>query len=102
MRALTGRDIATGTIDLQKIASNGEQYSTEGPGDTWWKLNDVLPSPPGECYLWDTGRCTEEEIGWVRDGTAIVKDWIVIGRGESKHSLGDAGGQAQMPLTGDW
>ena len=44
MRALLGNDIATGTVDLQEVAARGEQYATEGPGDTWWMKNDVLPA----------------------------------------------------------
>lgn len=47
MRALTGKDIATGEIDLQHYAAtNKDQYSTSGPSDTWWMKNDVLPQPP--------------------------------------------------------
>ena len=80
MRAVTGRDIATGTVDLQEVAASGEQYSTDGPGDTWWKLNDVLPQPSAECYVLDLGRCSGPEIDSILDGTAIVKDWIVVGR----------------------
>ncbi len=30
MRALKGRDIATGTIDLQQVSKSGEEYSTKG------------------------------------------------------------------------
>lgn len=79
MRALLGRDIATGEVDLQAVAAAGAQYSTEGPSETWWKLNDVLASPPHECYIWDLGRCTEVEVEAVMDGSAVVKDWIVVG-----------------------
>lgn len=84
MRAITARDIATGTIDLEEVAANGEQYSTEGPPDAWWMKSEVLPSPAGECYIWDMGRCSDDEKKWIIDGTAIVKDWIVIGRREAE------------------
>lgn len=97
MRAVTGRDIPTGTIDLQQAAAEGKQYSTEGPGDTWWMRNDVLPSPPRECYIWDLGRCTDEEIGWILDGTAVVKDWIVVGR--EHHEITAALPELQMPWS---
>lgn len=82
MRALLGKDIATGTVDLQEVAAKGKQYATEGPGDTWWMKNDVLPAPLQECYYLDIGRCTDEEKEWVFDGTAVVKDFIVVGRNE--------------------
>ena len=80
MRAITGRDIATGSIDLRDFANSGEQYSTHGPDDTWWMKSDILPSPPRECYVLDIQRCNDEEKEAIRDGTAIVKDWIVVGR----------------------
>ena len=79
MRSLLGQDIATGSIDLSLAEAKGVHYSTHGPSDTWWKKNDVLPSPPHECYIWDMGRCTEDEVKAVLAGTAIVKDWIVVG-----------------------
>ena len=102
MRALKGRDIATGTIDLRKAAAAGEQYSTEGPGDTWWRLNEVLPSPPRECYVWDIDRCTSEEVESIMDGTAIVKDWIVVGREEAESKKPSTANGDQVPLFGDW
>lgn len=85
MRALTHKDIATGEIDLNEYASShDEQYSTTGPSDTWWMKNDVLPQPPHECYILDvSSRCTEEEAEWIKDGSAIVKDWILVGRHET-------------------
>lgn len=82
MRSITGKDIATGEVDLYEYAStHKEQYSTSGPSDTWHMKNDVLPQPPRQCYILDIpSRCTAEEAGWIMDGTAIVKDWILIGR----------------------
>ncbi|PIB03093.1 Carboxypeptidase S1 A [Cercospora beticola] len=82
MRAMTHRDIATGTIDLNDYAiERGNQYSTTGPSNTWWMKNDVLPQTPHQCYVLDqASRCTEEEKKCIEDGTAIVKDWILIGR----------------------
>lgn len=84
MRALTGKDISTGAIDLRDYeATHKDQYSTSGPSDTWWKKNNVEPAPPHECYILDmSGRCSEEEIGWIVNGTAIVKDFIVVGHVE--------------------
>lgn len=99
MRSLLGKDIATGGIDLQAVAAGGQQYSTEGPKDTWWMKNDVLPSPPHECYLWDMGRCSEEEMKSVFDGTAIVKDWIVVGKED--HTQSSDGGHAVVQGTSE-
>ncbi|KAK3705486.1 hypothetical protein LTR37_013303 [Vermiconidia calcicola] len=99
MRALTGRDIATDTVDLEKVASSGGQHNTSGPGDTWWMKSEVLPAPPAECYLLDINRCTEEEVSWIVDGTAIVKDWIVVGREEHEPYVAPPGIRVQEPLV---
>lgn len=88
MRAITGRDIATGTVELEHYASeHDEQYSTHGTRDAWWMKSDVLPAPPGECYIWDMGRCSDKEKEWVFDGSAVVKDWVVVGREKPKPLL---------------
>lgn len=99
MRAVTGRDIATGSVDLQDFAKSGEQYSTDGPNDTWWMKSDVLPSPPAECYVLDIQRCSEEEKEAIKDGTAIVKDWIVIGREKSSSQLFKPESDLQLPIS---
>jgi hypothetical protein len=102
MRAITNRDIATGTINLNEYAStHEEQYAMK---------SDRLPQPPHECYLLDIeGRCTDEEAAWILDGTAVVKDWILVGRnqsvvenddGEEEQTLPYLSGQ--HPLLGDW
>nr|POE78600.1 carboxypeptidase s1 like b [Quercus suber] len=81
MRALRGKDIATGTLSTGRFSTeHGVEYSTEGPSDTWWMRSDVLPAPERECYIFDTGRCSKAEKEWIMDGSAIIKDWIVIGR----------------------
>ena len=105
MRALKGRDIATGELDLETVArgKGGEQYRTEGPGDTWWMRSEVLPSPARECYVLDLSRCSAEEVEWIFDGTAVVKDWILVGREEKAKAEGEGernAGGLQMPLGG--
>ncbi|KAF2488046.1 Alpha/Beta hydrolase protein [Neohortaea acidophila] len=99
MRAITGRDIATGKVSLEEVAAHGEQYSSKGTPDAWWMKSEILPSPPSECYLFDTGRCSEEELKWIQDGTAIVKDWIVVGREPAK-DLEWAAGEFHQQVLG--
>lgn len=98
MRALFNRDIATGTVDL--LSGEGV-YATNGTRDTWWSLSDVLPQPEPECYIFSPGTCSKEQREWLRDGTAVVKDFIVIGV-EKKEEEEDAaaGLQAQVPVSG--
>ncbi|KAF1352374.1 secreted carboxypeptidase-like protein [Delphinella strobiligena] len=83
MRSLLGKDIATGKAKLT------DDYTTEGPPDTWWMKSEALPAPEGECYTLNPETCTEEQQEWLVDGTAIVKDWILVGREES--SIDDTG-----------
>lgn len=126
MRALTHRDIATGTINThhtfpttttttntttssssdddddddedEEEEEQYEYYSTTGPSDTWWKKNDVLPGMPHVCYTLDPLRqCTEEEVEWIRDGTAVVKDWILVGRRNVSDS--DSGSQVERVMS---
>lgn len=49
MRALLGKDIATGSVDLHEVAAKGGQYATNGPSDTWWMPSEILPAPQSEC-----------------------------------------------------
>lgn len=129
MRALNHRDIATGTINTHDTFpttttttntttsssssssdddddGDGEEeeqyeyYSTTGPSDTWWKKNDVLPGMPHVCYTLDPLRqCTEEEVEWIRDGTAVVKDWILVGRRNVSDS--DSGSQVERMMSNE-
>ncbi|KAF2772730.1 secreted carboxypeptidase-like protein [Teratosphaeria nubilosa] len=79
MRALRSTDIATGTADLR-----GEAYATGGRGDAWWMPSEVLREREHECYVPALDQCSEEEREWVFDGTAVVRDWIVVGREEER------------------
>ena len=109
MRALTQKDIATGEVDLQEYAKeHKDEYTTTGPRDTWWMKNDVLPQPPHECYTLDmSGRCTKDEASWIQDGSAIIKDWILVGRSNESSSnskkiaADNKIADTQMPLRQD-
>jgi len=103
MRALLSKDIATGTLDTREVAAKGEQYSTEGPTDTWWMRSEALPPPPHECFYLNIATCSEEEKEWIFDGTAIVKDWIVVGRNQSGMDTSFSGGMKsdQIPMGND-
>lgn len=103
-RAITHRDIATGAVDLHAAP----EYATDGQRPSAWSASDVLPSPPHECYVLAAGmRCTEEELSWIRDGTAIIKDYILVGRQQSSSTAprlttdGAAGAGGQYPLRAE-
>ena len=100
MRALFNRDIATGNVDLKEAGWN---YTSEGPDSAWRVLSDVLPAPEPVCYLLEPPSCTFEALEAIRKGTAIVKDWVVVGIQEEQESqvgIGDLESQLQTPLAG--
>ncbi|MCJ1390327.1 hypothetical protein MMC18_003186 [Xylographa bjoerkii] len=74
MRTMFNRDVATGQIHVE------DDYSTVGPRSTFHIKNDVLPAPKPECYilapLWT---CTDEQYAMVKNNTAVVKDYKVVG-----------------------
>ncbi|GAB7357095.1 hypothetical protein MBLNU459_g7903t3 [Dothideomycetes sp. NU459] len=95
MRAILGKDIATGQI---KVA---DDYATKGPGDTWWMKSDVLPAPESQCYVLSPETCSELEREWLRNGTAVVKNWIVVGNEDEKSTRGNGYAMVaeQVPLS---
>ncbi|KAG9584854.1 secreted carboxypeptidase-like protein, partial [Aureobasidium melanogenum] len=94
MRSLFNKDVATGTVAVT------DQYKTDGPEDAWTP-SDVLPAPKNECYTLNPESCTEEEQEWLKDGTAIIKNWILVGREKSGRRNGEQqvlGGEGMYEL----
>ncbi|KAM0283417.1 hypothetical protein ACHAQH_002541 [Verticillium albo-atrum] len=77
-RAIEGRDVATGKKDV----GNGDRYATSGPGDIRGVRTPLPPRAPVFCYIASTpiieGQCTDEQIAALADGTAVVKNFIVV------------------------
>lgn len=79
-RAIFGLDIATGTVHTETKSD----YSTKGPLSSFHIKNDVPPSPAPVCYILDFfATCTDESYYAVMDGTALIKDYIVIDKNSS-------------------
>ena len=75
MRALTNRDIATGTIST----ADNETYLTTGASSTWQIKNEIPEPPAPTCYVRALlASCTEDQIAAVVNGTALVRNWIVV------------------------
>ena len=100
-RAIFGMDIATGNISTS-AATNGSAYSSSGPLSSFGIKNEVPPSPEGICYILSLyGTCTEDQIAAVLNGTATIKDYILIdnytvgivpnGTSEGVNGTGDGG-----------
>ncbi|PYH98993.1 alpha/beta-hydrolase [Aspergillus ellipticus CBS 707.79] len=74
-RALFNRDIATGRISTVK----NPEYASEGPSSTWEVKNPVPDSPAPTCYVLDMGsRCTAAQVESVVNGSAVVRDYVVV------------------------
>ena len=86
MRAMFNRDIATGTRVLN------DDLSTEGPRSTWTIKNEVFPAPEPFCYTLAPGASCEREVyEMVKNGTAVVKDYVVVGKDEEENSTSGQG-----------
>ena len=78
MRTIQDQDIATGTISLG-TGCDGHKYTTTGPSSILDVKNVVPASLPIQCYLWQLSTtCTANQVEAVVNGTAVVKDYIVI------------------------
>jgi hypothetical protein len=73
-RALFNYDIATGNISTTKNPG----YASQGPHDVADITNEPVTLPGSQCYVLDRDQCTEEQWETVMNGTALVKNWIVV------------------------
>jgi carboxypeptidase D len=72
------RDVATGKVDTTAGKECG--YATKGVASVAHVRNQVPVYPVSECYLWDIFEtCTKGQTERLRNGTAVVKDWVVVG-----------------------
>ena len=86
-RAIQGRDVSTGKTHLR-----GEPYCTKGPLSTWHIKNEVPPPVESRCYILDPLRtCEEAQIRALRDGRAVIKDFVVVDILDERGILGEQG-----------
>lgn len=85
-RALSNRDIATGAVDLTATGGwargdeqGAEVFGTRGTPDTWWRRNELMPVPAAKCYILNLMTCSEQDVRALREGRAVVKDYVVVG-----------------------
>ncbi|KAF9890986.1 hypothetical protein FE257_005243 [Aspergillus nanangensis] len=83
-RAMFNRDIATGEVDMIK----NQDHSTEGPSSTWDIKNNVPESPEPFCYILQLqSYCNEEQIARVVNGSALIRDYILVDKEEGSIEL---------------
>ncbi|KAF1915587.1 Alpha/Beta hydrolase protein [Ampelomyces quisqualis] len=73
-RALFNLDVATGTIST----SETPDYSSKGRNDVYDITNEPVTDPGSQCYVLDQGQCTADQWETVMNGTALIKNWIVV------------------------
>lgn len=73
-RTMFGMDVATGKTKVDGY------YSTKGPTSSWGTKNNVpRHSPQNECYTYlATETCTPEQLQALENGTAVVKNFVVL------------------------
>jgi hypothetical protein len=72
-RIMDNVDVATG-----KSSTVGDDYGTEGPVEIFNITNEPAPHPAPTCYVLDRAQCTGEQWETVENGTALVRNWIVV------------------------
>lgn len=74
MRSLFNFDIATGNTSTTK----NPQHSTKGPSNVYNITNKPVTFGGAQCYVLDSAQCTPEQWKTVVNGTALVRNWIVV------------------------
>lgn len=72
------KDIATGLLPVS------DDLTTIGPSSTFHVKNTIPIRPEPKCYILQPKTCTPEQYATVMDGTAIIKDYFVVGNVKDK------------------
>lgn len=76
MRAMFDTDIATGKVPTNIGLID---YISEGPASSFHIKNKLPPAPPTLCNVWAIATtCSDAQIAALEEGTAVVKNWIVV------------------------
>lgn len=82
-RLMSGRDIATGQVSL--FPDDG--YGSEGPSSMFNITNENYGPMKNVCYVYEAGyTCTQEQIAALKNGTAVIQNYIVVRPGGSTGS----------------
>ncbi|OAL02709.1 alpha/beta-hydrolase [Phaeosphaeriaceae sp. SRC1lsM3a] len=87
-RALFNMDIATGKVST----TENPTYGSKGRKDVYDIKNEPVVDPGSQCYVLDRGQCTNDQWETVMNGTALIKDWIVVDANTSSLFPGLVGG----------
>ncbi|KAK3988700.1 Alpha/Beta hydrolase protein [Cladorrhinum sp. PSN332] len=77
-RVMSNKDVSTGTRPT--ASRNGKCYATTGQASVANIRNNLPAQEESECYLWDIFEtCTEEQGEMLGNGTAITRDFVMVG-----------------------
>ncbi|KAH7420101.1 serine carboxypeptidase [Cadophora sp. MPI-SDFR-AT-0126] len=93
MRAMFNKDIATGLLPVS------DDLTTLGPSSTFHIKNAVPSAPEPKCYILNPETCTPEQYAGVKDGSAIVRDFFVVG--SVRHEDVEVGGESGQSVLED-
>jgi hypothetical protein len=71
-------DIATGEVNI--LGKEKSEYKSKGPESSFQIKNTLPEIEEGICYTYmPLSKCTAEQLASLANGTAVVKDWVVVG-----------------------
>ncbi|KAK2783313.1 hypothetical protein FQN52_000322 [Onygenales sp. PD_12] len=73
-RVMFDSDVATGEVDITAV----KDFSTKGSLDPSWTKQKPPPMPKPTCYVLDSQTCTEDQAASVKNGSALIRDYIVV------------------------
>ena len=75
-RVMNNLDVSIGKVSTTKV----KDYHTSGPSNIFGHKNKLPTFAPAQCYLWDIMEtCTPDQGNAFANGTAVTKDFIMIG-----------------------
>ena len=97
MRALFNRDISTG---VEATYTDGTAYKSSGLADTWSIKNEDPADPTHFCYVLDpTTLCSEDQIASIENGTALIRNYILVDQNSTQLFPGVVGGNGTSNAT---
>ncbi|TID26523.1 Carboxypeptidase S1 A [Venturia nashicola] len=97
-RTMGNLDIATGKTPTVNTAVNANIYSTTGQMDTWAVKNKPPPAPEPTCYILSmTTTCSNDQIKAVINGTAKIKDWVLVDENRKATTSSGTGATGKKP-----
>ncbi|KAK5657932.1 hypothetical protein OQA88_2482 [Cercophora sp. LCS_1] len=79
MRAMKGRDVATGQRDAKGVVTGGRRDA--------WTRSEVPEWPGSKCYVLKTSTCKKDIWERVVKGEVEVRDWFVVDEEEEMRDL---------------